>query len=187
MITTRYILISGNGPGAGKDTVATMLRQKLSLRSHWFEITHFADKVKSVCADLWNLTEAQCFGGEKDTVDPRYGVTPRFMFQRVGTDVARLIERNIWIRKLRERKGNFIVPDTRFRNEREAFNDDLVFHIHVGRHGVDTETHASEADASWLATSAHAVILNDGSLLDLERKVQTLVARIVGHLELEEG
>lgn len=184
-MTKRYILISGNGPGAGKDTIATMLQSKLESRGHHTEVIHFADKVKSVCADLWNLSEAQCFTDAKNEVDQRYGVTPRFMFQRVGTDVARLIEPGVWIRKLRERDGFFIIPDTRFKNERTAFEDDLTFHIHVGRYNAAQDTHASEADASWLATAAHALILNDGSLTDLERKVQSLVSRIVGHLNLE--
>lgn len=73
--------------GHGKDTVGDHL-----VANHGFQKKAFADKVKSVARALFpHLTEAQCYGPieVKEALDAITGVTPRWIFQQVGTEIGR--------------------------------------------------------------------------------------------------
>lgn len=73
--------------GAGKDTVG----ERLVVR-HAFVRAAFADPVKQVARDLWpHLTVEQCWGPieVKEALDVTLGVTPRWILQRLGTEVGR--------------------------------------------------------------------------------------------------
>ena len=73
--------------GAGKDTVG----ERLVVR-HAFVRAAFADPVKHVARDLWpHLSVDQCWGPieVKEAIDALLGVTPRWILQRLGTEVGR--------------------------------------------------------------------------------------------------
>lgn len=78
----------------GKDSVAHILRE-----SGYTPIA-FADPIKRIAADVYGLTYEQCFGSQqsKESIDPRWGRSPRHIFQRIGTEMGRSIHSETWIR-----------------------------------------------------------------------------------------
>lgn len=123
------IFMLGHKSQAGKDTLANILIEKNN-----FVRFAFADKLKFVVKDLYNFTDEQMFGEEKNIPDKRYsntvdsGVsyfTPRRILQIFGQDQRRLYA-DIWAsyvfnaieehHKTTEQK-NYIITDFRFPNE----------------------------------------------------------------------
>lgn len=86
--------------GAGKDTFAS------ALAPLGYRRVAFADPLKDVARRLFRLSHAQVHGTveQKETPDPRWttpehpeGLTPRFILQRLGTEVGRTIHPDIWV------------------------------------------------------------------------------------------
>ena len=129
-------------------------------------------------------------------------LTPRWVLQYWGTDVCRVnFHEDIWIASL-ERKiskiqgynelpyaataSNIVIPDTRFPNEinmirklggevwavkRSEFPDWMVNLI---KHGEEPhDIHPSEW--SWVRENLDQLINNDGTLVELEEKVKSLL------------
>lgn len=75
----------------------------------------------------------------------RCNISPRQYQQIIGTDIGRAIDPDIWTRKIKNFKGNCIVPDVRFPNEL------LDKNILMIRHDVPKgKVHSSEAMATDL-------------------------------------
>lgn len=115
------MLIGVAGPkGSGKDTFAERFKLYVPCVSR-----AFAEPLKQVCKKLFLLSNRQLYDTEaKETVDARWGLSPRQMFQQVGTDyVRRQIDPNFWLKHFelwyaQQPPGtNVIVPDVRFQNE----------------------------------------------------------------------
>lgn len=167
--------------GSGKDTAAAAL---LGAPYNAIRVA-FADKVKEIARDLYGLTEAQLFGDLKEVRDPRYGLTPRFILQRLGTEVARSIYPDTWVRYLMEVEiprrvphlGFAVVTDVRFPNEVRAIHDagGLVFRIDRPSLGPPADVHASEVEIERLMVDR--VIVNDGTVEDLHAKLKVEVDR----------
>jgi hypothetical protein len=68
----------------GKDTVADCL-----VTNYSFTKMAFADPLKEVCKTLFGFSDAQLYGKEKETKDPKWKITPRKAFQFIGTDLIR--------------------------------------------------------------------------------------------------
>lgn len=127
------ILISANGPGAGKTTFAKVLVENLP---HSL-VMSFASPLKTICRETFG------WDGDKDEKG-------RLLLQEIGC-AARHYNPLIWAEKARQRVDmllghDYIVfDDTRFANEAwvfiEAGYDVIQFHIH--REGVEAE-HESE-------------------------------------------
>jgi len=67
--------------GCGKDTLADYL-----VKENQFIKYSFADPVKEIAKIMFNLNEEQLNGNLKEVIDDRWGVSPRVMFQRIGTE-----------------------------------------------------------------------------------------------------
>lgn len=94
--------------GSGKDTVADYL-----LHNTGFVKVSLADPIKRFAMDVWEFTEEQLFGASKyrnapdfryripnpdGVLDPDVFLTPRHVLQHVGTEGARAIDGDVWIR-----------------------------------------------------------------------------------------
>ena len=104
---------------SGKDTVADYLVQNFD-----FKKVAFADDLKRLCVDMFNLTDEQVNTQEgKATIDTRYNLTPRELLQMVGTDWFRSVYPMIWVDRLATKlraagpNDNYVVTDIRFANE----------------------------------------------------------------------
>ena len=74
-----YVGILGK-KGSGKDTLADYL-----VEHNGFIKYSFADPVKNIVNILFNLSDTQVNGYLKETVDERWGLSPRVILQRFGT------------------------------------------------------------------------------------------------------
>ena len=81
--------------GAGKTTMAQVMVEEFGFRR-----IGFADAIKSIVVELFDLYHEQVWGEEKDQVDKRWGLTPRYIMQKVGTEVGREIHPDVWVRTL---------------------------------------------------------------------------------------
>lgn len=128
--------------GVGKDTVADYL-----VETRGYQKLAYADPLKSACRELFSFSEEQLNGNLKEEIDPYWKVSPRQVFQFVGTELFRNemkrlipdIENNFWISCMERRllsllktepliqghkgnevqKSNIVVSDLRFPNEVE--------------------------------------------------------------------
>ena len=99
---TQFIALCGRGTidnefvstaRVGKDEVARILREEQSFRSH-----SFALPLKQASQLLFGLTDDQVWNDKyKEQVIPMWDLTPRQIFQRLGTEGGRLVFReDMW-------------------------------------------------------------------------------------------
>jgi hypothetical protein len=165
--------------GSGKDTAADVLCNEFG-----YVKMRFADALKEAVSVV--------FGWPREKLDDRkfkakedafWGVTPRTILQRVGTEAMRQqIRDDVWIKALELRIKNFIrmgrvlpwivVPDVRFVNEAEAVKSWGGIVVRIQRpdnpfvHPDDAAIkHASETELDDYRCWDHTLI-NDGTLVE---------------------
>lgn len=200
MSTVQLPLIGITGKrGAGKDTLAALIVQ-----DRRYHRAALADSLKNAVQAIYGLTHAQVHGTiqDKETVDPRWGLTPRYILQKFGTDVARSIHEETWTRSLldvhfveeEKRRGvvkgggmapacvagplGWVVPDVRFVNEADAIRRHggiVVRVIRPGTGALDAAgQHASETEMDRIV--ADIEVVNDGAPEDMRARVDEIVA-----------
>ena len=164
---------------SGKDTFADYLVEK-----HHFKKLAFAEPVKQICRTMFLLTEAQLNDPhQKEVVDARWGISPRQMMQKVGTDMVRQVwGDDFWVKNMdiRHRQqigidGNVVVSDVRFPNEAKWVRDrgGLLVRIEDGRR-QPTDSHPSET--SQASIGEDVCVFNEKNGLDkFYEKVEGLI------------
>jgi len=180
--------------GSGKDAVANLLCQR-----HGFVRRAFADRLKEAAGLIYGLSHEQLHGDyrAKETVDPYLGLTPRFILQQLGTEVARCIHPDTWIIGLENwlyedvqvqatarRPLRYVVPDVRFPNEAVAlraaerpWGHGRIVAV-VGRRAPpaeDVDQHASETNVEELIAASDFAVNNSGDFSALRARVDALV------------
>lgn len=83
---------------AGKDTFADYLVSR-----YGFIRIALADPIKRICMDIYQMTEEQLWGDDKEKPDMRYPIegkgfmSPRVACQVIGTEVGRNLYTNTWV------------------------------------------------------------------------------------------
>lgn len=174
--------------GHGKSTAANMFKI--------FGFTEYAlaTPLKNACKELFGLTEEQVNGNKKLEVDPFWGVTPREILQKVGTELFReqlsttmpnlkLGDFNIlWIRRMeqfieQERKKNpnakIVISDVRNIDEAKAIKKlgGYIIRIENPRLDMKEEFRSHKSEQTITKIRFEGVAHNDGSLVDLFRNV----------------
>jgi hypothetical protein len=174
--------------GSGKDAVASFMTML-----HGYTRVAFADRLKEAASLVYGLSHEQVHGSlaAKEEVDPRWGLSPRFILQQLGTEVGRSIHPDTWIRSLldvdipaRESAGasptGWVVADVRFPNEAAAIRERGGCIVRVVRPGWDlggaAAQHASEVELAAIAEDF--VIENSGTLEDLGNQTQLLIRKL---------
>jgi hypothetical protein len=168
------MLVIGFGATAqvGKDTAAAYLEKKYPGR---VKRVAFADKLKKITMDLFDLSQEQCYGPQdiKEAIDPRYGKSPRKIMQEVG-EKMREIYPDIWVDTVfyttipkYEEEGYdcFAVADMRYPNEANGIRGKNGFAVRVDRDGVGVEVgkeHSSETALKYYE-KFDFIIDNNGS------------------------
>ena len=141
------------GPaGVGKTTLAK------AFNKYGFVTQSFATPLKHVAQYIYDLSDEQVWGGDKEVVDDRYGLTPRYILQRLGTEVCRGVHPDTWVmwaERMVEgegRAGRFVedkrvFDDVRFENEVLAVRRMGGVLVELGREDVeyDSASHSSES------------------------------------------
>jgi dephospho-CoA kinase len=134
---------------SGKDTVAKVLEQEGFIRRS------LADPIKEACKVIFGWDDVQLGDGGKDVVDLRYGLTPRWAMQTLGTDWAQstlagmasyadITGRELWVNRLFDYYytkihpfGDLVVPDVRFLHEAHAIQDAGGIIVRVWRPDIE--------------------------------------------------
>lgn len=184
LLTDQMALVIGvvGRKGSGKDTLADHVIRSSTTRR--IDKMSMASPIKDACRILFDLSEDQLNGSLKEDIDKRWGLSPRRMFQWLGTDVFReRFDSSFWIthaehriRRIIKSHDVIIIPDIRFVNEAEmimSFKNHML--IRVVRPDRKDDPHKSETDmdripASWI----DHVITNDGSLDEFYSKISDI-------------
>ena len=155
------LLIGIFGPaGAGKSSVANYLVEKYGAKRY-----SFATALKLCAQRTLDFTDEQVFGtqAQKETIDPRYGFTPRWFLQRLGTEGCRkTFGEDFWVKQTMQiiyadKQPIAVIDDARFLSEADAVHNFALADIHhssfwrlesPGRETSDPGTHASERE--WM-------------------------------------
>lgn len=170
----------GHQAQVGKDTVADIL-----VKGHGFTRLAFADHLKTVALEidpqvggrsLSELVHDLGWEGAKNCD----GVRP--FLQRLGVALRTHIDEDVWVLPVLRAAaglGDVVITDVRFPNEAEAIWAAGGRLVKVVRPGFgpanDHESELALADWSW-----DAVLVNDGTLDDLEVKVVELLESLAG-------
>ncbi len=184
---------------AGKDTASNLAQEFLKKNSDtkFWPILALADPIKKAAAAIFGWGEQELFGSLKEISDPRYGISPRYFMQLLGTEIMReglgllapeykrTVGETLWCRRLiaeMENRGvpNCIISDMRFPNEARFFrenHDEKVLVVRIKRPGFDVSDHPSEREVDNI--EADAVIHNNGSISDLREAISTVCQGLI--------
>lgn len=176
----------------GKDTAAEYLEKKYPGK---VKRVSFADKLKTVCMDMFGLSYEQCYGTkkQKETVDSRYGLTPREIMQGVG-DKMRQIVPSIWMdtvfystipQELAKGYDCLVVSDVRYPNEADKIHEvgGTVVKIIRDAGGVDVGTSHPSETSMLNYTNYDFLIDNNGSFEDFFKKIDAMMEEIDGRTQ----
>lgn len=179
---TQLIGITGKARH-GKDTVARLLVER------GFKRQAFADRLKLTLATLTG-EDVSLYHDDvaKEQICPALGVTRRQAMQDFGDGMRQLFGDNVWVDAVLstwESEGfpNTVISDVRYTSEAyEVLGADGVV-LEVHRPGApaltaDAAKHISEQGVK--SDTVAYVIVNDGSLEDLGRKVDKFLAWLSG-------
>jgi len=138
------VVIAICGPaGAGKSTVASHLVEKYGVVRYGF-----ATPLKEMVKRALDFSHEQVYGTQeqKEAIDARYGHSPRWFLQRIGTEGCRAtFGEDFWTKQcldmiVRQRPRLAVIEDLRFANEADAVLLDPRVNGFVWRlHPVDDE------------------------------------------------
>lgn len=167
---------------AGKDTAAEPLTES------GYQLYRFADPIKRLCADIFLWDDEWINGKFKETVDPRWGISPREAAQYVGTELFRqrlpelcepfnlVIGSNIWVERFKlwyDGQSDCVIPDVRFLNEAQAIREMGGIIIRINREECkDTDTHASEKEMDLIWSDID--ISNTGTIKELQDHIRMM-------------
>jgi hypothetical protein len=125
----------------------------------YIKIYHFADYLKKICVDLFDLTPKQVYGNDEDkNTITGYNMTAREFLQYFGTEVMRKIKDTVWLdytmKIIEEEQSSIaIIPDVRFPNEVEAIKKAGGFVIRLTRNTLNSnhpcESALDESNFDW--------------------------------------
>jgi len=124
----------------------------------FIKIYHFADPLKSIAVELFDLKPEQVYGSdaEKNTSTPytqngwKHQMTAREFLQYFGTEVMRDIKDSIWVdytmkRIAKEQSSVAIIPDVRFPNEINAIKEAGGIVIRLTRNPFESDHDCEKA------------------------------------------
>lgn len=179
----------------GKDTSADYLVDK-----YGFVKYSFGDPVKQICQNIFDLTDEQLNTDKKDIIDEYLGVSPRQIFQIIGTDIFQYkiynffpeLEKNIpkkqfWVKKFEkwyqnETKENknikIVISDIRFKHEYECLKNLGATLIKIEKDTKLVDDHISENELNDVSNLDY-YLENNTTKENLYLKLDNIVKNIV--------
>lgn len=106
---------------SGKDTVAAIVQSMYATPN--YRIARLSAPIKDAARALFLFSDAQLEGPEKESIDPRWNITPRSVFQRITDYTMQHLGCDYFTRVLYEKfdQGllgtHIIVPDVRYEHD----------------------------------------------------------------------
>lgn len=176
--------------GSGKSTVADMIKDRVP-ESYQYA---FAAPIKRAAATLFGgifedlgikNSEWLEVGEFKEMKIPGFDFSPRQFMQHLGTDIARKLDPNVWIKLANDELGIaefyhdklFVVSDVRFDNEAEWVKRTGGLLVQVLRDNAhEVNPHSSEGGVTVVPDY---ILLNNTNLNDLVDQVDNLIKDIL--------
>lgn len=179
MKLARLVGISGKS-GSGKDTIAAHLGERYAFRR-----VAIADRLKRMTLETFALAPDQLWGAGRDTLDPRWDLTPREIYQRLGDALRNIHPETLvrgWIadtRSMLEEGVSVVTPDIRTPLEVVALRGagGELWRVRRGEpllRGAAAE-HLTETALDDLR-DVDVDLVNDGSIADLIARVDAAIA-----------
>lgn len=178
--------------GSGKDAFASCLA-----KDYHYQRAAFADTLKEAAQLVYGLSHEQVHGSQeaKEAIDPRWGISSRYILQRLGTECGRSIHPETWIKSLlevriprleRERASTYsmdahppftgwVIPDCRFTNEALAIQRQGGILVRVERPSLPTSKDPHPSEVEQESILVNFIVQNDGTLDDLSSYTDLLV------------
>lgn len=174
--------------GSGKDT----LKDYITKNNNNIISYAFADPLKEICGILFQLSQEQLYGHQsiKEKKIDELNVSPRILFQRIGTNLFRnellnvlpemkdvLKNDSIWIFAFKRwykknKHKNVIVSDVRFENEAKSIREMGGILIYIDRYSNNCDQHESEKNIEKI--KCDFVIKNKSTIIDLYKNFDKL-------------
>lgn len=160
--------------GSGKDTFAGLMMQREHQK--WNQ-TAFAFILKSLCRDIFSLSEEQLYGSTeaKEAVDPRWGVSAREIMQKMGTEVGRQGRFDTFGTGLLEHRIRHAFEEAGLVPHENLWVDSTIQHMTLSR-----GTHWLVTDCRFL-NEAEALRNNSGIIVRIRRPADSSSEAYAGH------
>ena len=163
---------------AGKNEIAKYLT-----KYHAFKEDSFASPIRQSCIHLLGLSGLDELDRIKEqSHELLNNKTPREYMQKMGTEFGRnMICDDIWIKSLYGRNKNtkrLCVSDIRFENEMLSIKNNGGFIIRIVRPGVEIKLSNHQSESGISDEFIDYEIINDGTLLDLIPKIESVMKKI---------
>jgi hypothetical protein len=162
------------GPaGVGKTTIAKYLEKR-----YGFQRRSLATPLKEIARLALDFSHDQVYGTQeqKEAIDPRYGFSPRWFLQRLGTEGVRtVLGADFWVDYLCDAAwGDVVVDDVRFINEATRISQiGEVWRVECTDRNV-FGTHVSESEWSRAPYDAR-ITAPYGATHELEAQAHLLI------------
>jgi hypothetical protein len=177
--------------GSGKSTVADYLKEQYNFTEY-----AFADKLKTICMEIFGLNYKQLYGTphDKERIDDFWDVSPRVIMQEVGTAFRNIEKSNsdlnkIWIKSLHReinmKKNNLVViSDIRYPDELESIReykkkDWKVLILNIQRNEISDDLHESETQI----LDSDIIIENNSTRKNLFLNIDDILIRELHFIE----
>lgn len=170
------VILGLAGPArSGKDSVAEHMALKHGMGANKLVMTYaLADPIRKAAAAMFGLDYFE-FTGEnpdREVVNDFWGISPRVMLQKLGTECGREVFRqDIWLKRAELELAHaeaggaevFVISDIRFENEADWIRKQGGFIWHINRPSVMSEdSHVSENGIKVDETDY--IVMNTGDL-----------------------
>ena len=160
--------ISGKA-GVGKDTLGKYLCDEYQCLHYYF-----AKPLKEGAKIMFALTEEQI--ADKETVINPWGMSPRKIYQLLGTEVGRGIDLNIWIKNAeifvkKSLGGTVIITDVRFDNEAEWIHSRGGTIINIVRDKDDIAENQHSSEGGLKKENIDVTVYNNGTKEEMYKQL----------------
>lgn len=162
----------------GKDTAANAIVTILGTDNT--DISRLSQPLKDAAQILYGFTTEQVEDGQKEVVDPRYGLTPRVCIQRMCDHLMSQHGVDFFSRQFYQRHTStnkvIIVPDIRYEHDIRHIRQLGGVIIKVERPSVTIPRHQWEDHIDGLCGDFH--VINDSSIKKLEHDINRILCNI---------
>ena len=179
--------------GVGKDTSA-----KLLLDDYNFTRYAFGDPVKDVVGTMFCMDEEQLYGNKKEEIDPRWNVSPRTLFQVIGTNFAqywlmlklpeleeKVKMKHFWVKRFEmwyeeesNKNKNVVITDVRFQHEVDAIKskNGIIIKLINSDSIKSTDRHISETESESInKKNVDYTVDNNYTIDELYKKINVIL------------
>ncbi len=184
----KLIVLTGH-KRAGKDTAGDYLCEK-----YGYKKAQPLACFKKALGEWFSFSDEQMDGDKKEVVDPRWGLSPRQLFQVFGTELMReelpnrlpehkkVVGNKLWSLVFkhwydRQPEGKYVLCDMRFLTEYNVLKDiPNVTFVRIDNPHCTTDAHKSEQEIGKIPVDY--IIDNSGSIVDFCEQINLLMLAI---------